>query len=436
MKRNRGRLGQYKVLASEEKLQQYLVETQRYSFRTLLSLLERYDCVSLKQTYGAEEVLVYIKNNSYVIAVENSVLSVSDGTSLREVLEEQLEQSKYVIQPVLDWEAATKKVYRSIITLHRATRFNEWEIVWKNSSCLNLFEQYAYYASFDRIKEVLTLVAEKLYDAYPDCQTIDIEITYTFNSELWIYDTTIHYAVSKWSQYHALSSNTLVAPLLPKTSLLNYKSFRNFMYRYWEVVIKPCYGQHGNGIVKVEKKLWQPYDIHALNKIRNAQHIDEIYTDLKGYYFSAKPYIVQRRIPLATVENCPIDVRVMLTKVNGEWRVTGKIVKVAGENFFITNAVQKVLKLEEAIEKSSLWWKDSLTISKRMDEICLEAANHLDQQVLELQHIGFDLGITNSGRIWLFEGNYKPDISMFYELDDKSIYDNVMNHIRDAKNSS
>lgn len=432
MKPNRGRLGQYKVLASEEKLQQHLIETHKYSFKALLSLLSQYKCISLKKAYGIEEVLVIENKGSYEMKVDGNIAQVSEATGLEALLQEILNDANYVMQPKLDYDS-TKKVYRSMITMHRATQLNKWAIVSKYAINGKLLEPFAYYASFDKIKKLLQLVTEKFYIAYPGCQTIDIEITYTFNSEVFIYDTILHYSISKWSQYQALSSNKKLARYLPDTFLLTNTSFENMMNRYWEIIIKPCQGQFGNGIVKIEKKPWRHYEIHALNKIRKTQNMEDTFNDLKKQYFSDTHYIVQRRVPLATVESCPIDVRVMTSKVDGKWVVSGKLVKIAGDHFFITNAIQKVVTFDEAISKSSLWWKDGHTISEKIDAICLEAAIHLDQQVSALQHIGFDIAITNSGRIWLLEGNYKPDISMFYLLDNKTIHSNVMKHIRDAK---
>ena len=123
MKPNRGRLGQYKVLASEEILQQHLIETHRYSFKALLSLLNLYKCVSLKQSYGIEEVLIIEKNDSYQIIADNKMVPVLNLIELQAVLKEILKEAKYVMQPKLDYDS-TKKVYRSIITMHRASHLN------------------------------------------------------------------------------------------------------------------------------------------------------------------------------------------------------------------------------------------------------------------------------------------------------------------------
>ena len=50
--------------------------------------------------------------------------------------------------------------------------------------------------------------------------------------------------------------------------------------------------------------------------------------------------------------------------------------------------------------------------------------------------IGFDIGITDLGDIWIIEGNHTPDLSMFYMLEDKSIYMNILKSKRNMTTDS
>ncbi|WP_335437160.1 YheC/YheD family protein [Neobacillus drentensis] len=65
--------------------------------------------------------------------------------------------------------------------------------------------------------------------------------------------------------------------------------------------------------------------------------------------FKRKPYIVQEEIPLASIDECPLDIRVMVQRKRGsqEWHVTGRAVKVA-EDYFINIGAKDIITLNQA----------------------------------------------------------------------------------------
>ena len=65
-------------------------------------------------------------------------------------------------------------------------------------------------------------------------------------------------------------------------------------------------------------------------------------------------------------------------------------------------------------------------LEDEIDEICISAARQLEENRSGIKIIGFDIGITDQGDIWIIEGNHTPDLSMFYMLEDKRIYMNIL----------
>ena len=66
-------------------------------------------------------------------------------------------------------------------------------------------------------------------------------------------------------------------------------------------------------------------------------------------------------------------------------------------------------------------------LDERINTLCVSAALELDK--LQPRHeIGFDVGITNNGEIWIIEGNYRSDVSMFHLLEDQTMYKTILNN--------
>ena len=59
--------------------------------------------------------------------------------------------------------------------------------------------------------------------------------------------------------YHKLSH---LSPYVPYTDLFTKVTFIDFLNRYHKVIIKPCYGQEGFGIVQISSNHDHSYEIH------------------------------------------------------------------------------------------------------------------------------------------------------------------------------
>lgn len=122
----------------------------------------------------------------------------------------------------------------------------------------------------------------------------------------------------------------------------------------------------------------------------------------------------------------PIDIRVVTQKMNSAWKVTGKIVKVAGEHFFITNAAQKLITVDQAINDAIPPSIHIKNLESWLNKICLEASVRLEENSEELTIIGFDIGLAKNGSLWMIEGNMVPEVNMFNKLEDKTMYQMIL----------
>ena len=223
------------------------------------------------------------------------------------------------------------------------------------------------------------------------CNTIVIEILYDLIGGVLIQDTVLHLTTSKWRQYQTLMTKSSLESFVPDTDLLTQETFKYFLDKYKEVIIKPCLGQQGKGVVQISLTNPDSFEIHSGIRKVTKVGLDETYRFIEEHFLSNKYYLVQQKIPLVTIKGCPIDVRVIAQKPDSTWIVTGKIVKVAAKEFIITNAAQKLLLLEDAIRDSTISHLKSEVLETKIDEICISAAKKLEEYNTKITIIGFDI---------------------------------------------
>lgn len=117
--------------------------------------------------------------------------------------------------------------------------------------------------------------------------------------------------------------------------------------------------------------------------------------------------------------------RVMLQRnKNAEWALTGKLAKIAGAGYIITNVERskgKVAPLSTAIRRSNIRGASVSGIQSRIDRIARHAAKRL-QNYYGIYTVGLDVGIDTNGKVWIIEANFKPAKSLFRKLKDKTMY--------------
>jgi hypothetical protein len=215
-----------------------------------------------------------------------------------------------------------------------------------------------------------------------------------------------------------------LSPHLPDTRLLSEKILWSLLGIHKEVIIKPCLGYGGHGVLKVTSKEGELYEIHAENAVITFHGKKQTYDYLKKRIRRKQRCIVQQRIPLATIDDCPFDLRVMVQRRKGssKWEVTGTLAKVAAKNFVITNVAREISPVEKAIELSSIDECVLEDLLSKIDHIALLTAKRLQKFYPKQRMIGIDMGIDQNGNVWIIETNFKPGMFLFHFLEDKTMY--------------
>ncbi len=144
-------------------------------------------------------------------------------------------------------------------------------------------------------------------------------------------------------------------PHLPETKRASAVNFIEMMKKHRELIIKPNSGSLGGGVVMVEKKDHELWEVCYSQK-REAFAND--WPEIIRKKVLNKKYIIQERIPLAEYQGSPFDLRVSVQKNGlGEWQVTGVVGKVAKIGNYVTNVAKggTCKTLTELLSDSSDW---------------------------------------------------------------------------------
>jgi len=206
-----------------------------------------------------------------------------------------------------------------------------------------------------------------------------------------------------------MKEDKVLSGFLPETQLFSEAAFWEQIDYYGSVVMKPSEGAKGYGVVNVSKLSDNQYKLHSQgSKMILPKNLLEDFLNEKRY--KRKLHIVQETVPLAEIGGCPFDLRVIVQrrKHSAEWQVTGKMVKLAADGYFITNVAKEILIIKEAIERSTIEDINVNKLEKAINQISLRTAKQLEQYYLESRIIGLDIGLTNQGHLYIIEANLRP----------------------------
>ncbi|MBP1962163.1 YheC/YheD family protein [Paenibacillus aceris] len=231
-------------------------------------------------------------------------------------------------------------------------------------------------------------------------------------------------STSKWMKYKLLRKSEELRRYLPETAWLKESAFWHMLNKYGQVIIKPTGSYGGHGVIRFKKTDDSHYELQdgAKKKIFRNQAQVNAYLKRK----TSKSHIVQQRIHLATVNGRPFDLRVMVQRrPSSQWQVTGKLAKVAGAGFIVTNIRMsngKVVSVEHAIKQSQLKSMSARDLLAKLDKVALKSAQQLGPSYRWVKTMGIDMAFDKEGHVWIIEVNYAPMLELFLKLKDKSIF--------------
>jgi YheC/D like ATP-grasp len=240
----------------------------------------------------------------------------------------------------------------------------------------------------------------------------------------------------KWTKFQLMRSFKELREHLPQTRRMTKKAFTDLLVKYRDIVVKPDFGSRGEGVCRISEVGQDLYVIHMDNIQTTVTGKEKAYESVRSMG-KMSSHIVQRRIPLATIDGRPFDLRVIVQrkKLSDAWKVTGKVAKVAGEGYIVTNIEKSkgsVLPLKTALERSSLKHCSRRALVSDINKVSLLSAERLGNTELysDQRVFGMDLGLDQDGHVWVIEVNLAPLFSHFRYLKDKTMYRRIMEYDR------
>ncbi len=238
---------------------------------------------------------------------------------------------------------------------------------------------------------------------------------------------------SKWSKYRIVRGVRSLRSHVPKSKPYSKSNLKSMLARYGKVIVKPAHGSGGKGVMRVRSSSGGIEIRYKRNrKTYSSRSEANRYIRRKS---KGKELLVQRYIRLARIGGRPFDLRVMVQrrKNSSKWKVTGKLAKVAGKGYIITNVQRsqgKVMGVKSALRASDLRRNSASRrrrILKEVDRVSRVGAKTLRRHYRYIHTVGMDIGVDRDGKVWMIEPNFKPSLSLFKKLNKKA-YRNIVKY--------
>jgi hypothetical protein len=435
VKSSKGRWSLYQQLISSEKIKPYLLSTVLYNEHSFVKNSPP-SLFTIRPCFGSTKLSVKSlgKEEQYTIQNGNRSTDINGITEVMHFLNDACKEERfYILQDLSFLQNINKTLYNLYVTVQRRID-NKWTVadIFEKSGLLNQNELSLIQNQYD---DIFIETARCLESPFPECTTLVLDIG-MIQEKLWIQDVELHFSKSKWCQYQILKTKNELSPYLPETQLATPITILSFIEKYKQVMLKPCIGQWGLGIIQCSLISGEVFELHIERNLYIIKGRKEFIHYLLEHFLFKKTYMVQERIQLATIEDCVFDTRVMVQREDpsSEWEITANAVKIASKKFIVTNVARALLPLENALEKSNIKNISRESIIIGLDEICLNTANHLGEHFRDIIIIGMDVGIDSQGNIKIIETNLVPDISLFKRLSDKSVLEKIKNKMKKRDN--
>lgn len=212
---------------------------------------------------------------------------------------------------------------------------------------------------------------------------------------------------SKWAKTACLLSHSAIAPHIPPTRRFTGENLRSMLSTHQMVVVKPVRGAGGHGVIKVTQDS-SGYSYTYYSKTSTFTSFEALKSALDRKR-GGRAYIIQKGIRLATVSGRPIDYRVKYVKTEKGWVYRSMVGRIAKPGLFVTNLcrggtlVTAAQGISRSLSSSQVRAKKS-----KMRELTVLSTGVLEKKFPGIGQLGFDYGIDQSGHIWIFEVNTRP----------------------------
>ncbi|MCM2996499.1 YheC/YheD family endospore coat-associated protein [Paenibacillus cellulositrophicus] len=240
--------------------------------------------------------------------------------------------------------------------------------------------------------------------------------------------------------YRLLEDDNTVNRYVPESHINpSPERIKDMLERHQFLYYKPSAGSLGKGIYRLtylpRRGYFARYRKGGGNVLLRFSNFNSLMRMLKSRHGrTLETYVIQQGIRLVEIDNCPIDFRFHMHKNgNNKWVVVGVGAKKAGRGSVTTHLKNggSLLTPEQALSRTFGDRSDEVLQNAKKVAITLAEAIEFHHQHL-LGEIGFDLGIDQDEKVWMFEANAKPGRSIFshpsLKAEGKASVEHILEH--------
>jgi glutathione synthase/RimK-type ligase-like ATP-grasp enzyme len=218
----------------------------------------------------------------------------------------------------------------------------------------------------------------------------------------------------KYVVQKVLKKDSFIAPSLPRTALFRHPLLIRWLNQQGKAILKPEFGSHGKGVLLIIKHTSSEYTINGRSLLN--KRFTQAFTDLfsliqwlKGF-IGERSYLIQDYLPLQTRSGEAYDIRVLIQKgSDGDWGLTGMAARLGEPESITANlhgggrGASVLALLEQQFNPAQ-----AKAIIQQISTLCRFIPPLLEQHFGRLAELGIDIGIDQSGLVWVIEVNSKP----------------------------
>lgn len=237
---------------------------------------------------------------------------------------------------------------------------------------------------------------------------------------------------TKWQRYNTLKRELKVLPYLPETVRYSQRNLVTLLEKYDSVFLKPITGTGGSGIIKIYFK--EPYYImHYLKYKIKINSLERLFYQISRIMnHKHGPYMIQQGIDLISINNRPIDFRVLLLKPYNEWLPMGIMGKLGVEDKIVTNKCRggKPILFNVAIARTlGLNNTETINLEKKIFSLGVNVGKALSKDYRYVRELGMDIAIDKNSNFYILEVNAMPRYNLFKYHNNRALYPQIAEYI-------
>ncbi|KIL40888.1 glutathione synthase [Gordoniibacillus kamchatkensis] len=242
-----------------------------------------------------------------------------------------------------------------------------------------------------------------------------------------------HKFTYKWKAMKLFAGSDQVRRWIPETRIFSSPGLEQMLAKYPIVYVKPGNGTGGHSVAKI-RSVNGKYLIRGRKRsgavVKHELHSEKAVARWAGKWVQTEQirsgkFMVQQGLDLELISGRLVDARLLIQKDGyGNWKVTGKVLRVGGRNSPTTNLIYgdgKALNFQTFM-KERFGAQRAAEIERECESLALQLMNVVEQRFGSMIEFGLDVGIDVNGNVWLIEANPKPSHEAFLKAKQFAAY--------------